>query len=361
MKILFAGGGSGGPISPLLAVAEALKIHDPESAFLLVGTKNGPEKLMAAKAGMSFLHIPAGKLRRYFSFRNFFSPFLILAAFFKSFFILLKFRPDCIFAAGSFVQVPVIWAGWFLKIPSVIHQQDYLPSMANSLCQIPAKKITVTFNDSLKDFSTSYGFFYKKQGQKIYFTGNPFRKEFENHNKEEALNFFHLHNDLPVLLVLGGGTGSEFLNKLIGDSLPFLQKTVQIIHSSGKSKFFAQNSFNYKQFEFISDMGKAYAAADLVLCRAGLSTITELSNLGKISIIVPMPNSHQEVNAYYVLRHNAGMVIPQGRLTPERLVLSTKQIFYNYELQETYKKNIATLMPKDSAEKIAKIILETAK
>lgn len=361
MRILLAGGGSGGPISPLLAVAQTLKKHHHDTSFLLVGTKNGPEKLMAEKAGIGFKRIPAGKLRRYFSWENLVSPFLLLAGFFKSFAILKKFKPDCIFAAGSFVQVPVIWAGWFLKIPSIIHQQDYLPGLANSLCQFAVKKITVTFKDSIKDFSTSLGVFYKKPKDKIFFTGNPFRAELAGQNREEAIKFFHLQHDFPTLLVLGGGTGAEFLNRLIWDSLPQLARTVQIIHATGKNKFFVKNLFNYKQFDFITEMAKAYAAADVVLCRAGLSTITELSNLKKIAIVVPMPNSHQEVNAYYVLRKQAAMVIPQSKLNPSRLMLTIKQIFYNSELQETLKKNIGNLMPADATEKITEIILATIK
>src|SRR5579864_4564887 len=145
MKILLVGGGSGGPVAPLIAVADHIQMAHPKAEFLLVGTNSGPERQMAAAAGIGFKHITTGKLRRYFSLKNLGSPFLTLFGFFQSLRILKKFRPDCVFGTGSFVQVPMVWAAWFLKIPVVLHQQDILPSLANRLCQMVAKKITVTF------------------------------------------------------------------------------------------------------------------------------------------------------------------------------------------------------------------------
>ncbi len=159
--ILLAGGGTGGSVSPLLAVATELKQLEPAVKFLFVGTRNGPERLMSEKANIAFVSIPAGKYRRYFSLKNFLTPILILAGLVKSLLILKKYKPACVFGCGSFVQVPVIWAAWMYNIPIIIHQQDIIPSLANSLCQIVAKKITVAFEISIKDFSSDLGIFYK--------------------------------------------------------------------------------------------------------------------------------------------------------------------------------------------------------
>lgn len=358
MKILLVGGGSGGPVAPLLAVAEEIKKLHPHVKFLLVGTKHGPERAMAQQAGIPFVDIPAGKLRRYFSLKNLYAPIVILAGFIRAVRVLRNFKPHCVFAAGSFVQVPVIWAARILKIPSVIHQQDILPSLSNSLCQFAATKITVSFPTSLRHFSSSLGLFYKKRVDKIILTGNPFREKLKAATKEQALKYFHLHENLPVVFVLGGGTGAEFINKLVFESLPRLTKVAQVIHSTGSGKRADVFYENYRQFEFIDEIGLAYAAADIVVCRAGFSTITELSNLKKVAIVVPLPGTHQELNAYLLLTHKAALIAYQDQLSTDTLLTLLRKLMFDYKMQETLKKNISEIMPKNSSQKIAKIILE---
>ncbi len=359
MKILLTGGGTGGTVSPLLAIAQHILKTHPKAEFLLVGTKNGPEKMMAKNAGINFIAITSGKWRRYFSWKNFAAPFQTLAGFSQSFKVLRSFRPDCVFGTGSFIQVPVVWAAWFLKIPAVLHQQDLAPSLANKLCELCASKITVTFPESAKNFSTGLGIFYKRRsGDKITVTGNPFREELRAYDKAAAQKFFHLKADLPTLLVLGGGTGAEFLNNLILDSLPNLSKVVQIIHSTGKEKFKAKTAENYCPYGFIQNMALAYAAADIVLARAGLSTLTELSNLKKLSIIVPMPQSHQELNGLLLMRLEAAIVVSQKRMTPEGLVGLIRKLLFAQEAQDILKHNIGKIMPHEANEKISEIILK---
>jgi UDP-N-acetylglucosamine--N-acetylmuramyl-(pentapeptide) pyrophosphoryl-undecaprenol N-acetylglucosamine transferase len=361
MRILLAGGGSGGPVAPMLAVAETIKKHHPNSEFLLVGTQNGPERQMAESSDINFEHISPPKLRRYFSWKNFSIPFLLPLSFFQSLKILSGFKPDCIFGTGSFVQVPIVWAAWFKRIPVVLHQQDIVPSLANKLCQLAAKKITVTFEANLTSFYTNFGIFYKRRRtQKIVLTGNPFRQELKSGSKNEANKKFNLNSNLPTLLVLGGGTGADFLNKLIWDGLFTLTKTVQIIHSTGAGKFQEQTNENYHPYEFISDMSNAYAAADIVLCRAGISTITELSNLKKISIIVPMPESHQEINGYYLKEAQAAVVLEQSKVTLSGFVSFIRKFIFAHEVGETLKENISKIMEHDSNQKIADIIIKLA-
>ncbi|MCL5667237.1 MAG: UDP-N-acetylglucosamine--N-acetylmuramyl-(pentapeptide) pyrophosphoryl-undecaprenol N-acetylglucosamine transferase [Patescibacteria group bacterium] len=361
MKILLTGGGSGGPVAPLLAIAEEIKKIHPQAGFLFVGTKQGPEKEMAKQAKLPFVHIAAGKLRRYFSLKNLFAPFFVIAGFFQAWIILRKFKPDCVVGAGSFVQVPVIWAAWLQKIPVVIHQQDLLPSLANTLCQFPAKKITVTFESSLTDFSASLGFFYRKKPDKIVLTGNPFRANLKDADKPAAQKFFKLEPDFPTLLVLGGGTGALYLNKLMQESLPVLAKSVQIIHATGSNKNIGnQDAPHYHAYAFIANIGAAYAAADMVLCRAGLSTITELANLGKAAIVVPMPRSHQEINAMLLRREKAAIVVGQDKMTPDFLTRLVRKLLFDLNTQKILKTNISRIMPKNSGGKIAEIIIKEA-
>ncbi len=361
MKILLVGGGSGGPVSPLLAVAEEIKKNHPSAKFLLVGTNSGPEKHMARAAGLDFTAISAAKLRRYFSWRNFLAPFLLAAGFFQSLKLLASFRPDCVLGAGSFAQVPLVWAAWILKIPVVLHQQDLLPGLANKLCELAASTITVSFEASLKSFPSNFGFFYKNtRRDKIILTGNPFRQELKSADKQESLKFFNLRPDMPTLLVLGGGTGAEFLNDLVCESLARLAKTVQIIHSAGPGKLKAVRAENYRGYEFIDNMAAAYAAADLVVCRGGLSTITELSNLKKLSIIIPLPRSPQEINAMFLARANAAIILSQNEVTSIGLINLVRKLLFAHDLRQQLKNNIFNIMPKNAGEKIAEVVLRLA-
>lgn len=354
-----AGGGSGGSVSPLIAVAEAIRQKHSNATFLLVGTAKGPERLMAEKARIDFCSIVAGKFRRYWSWKNFLAPFLTFFGLIQAFIILRSFKPDCIFGAGSFIQVPVIWASWLLRIPSVIHQQDVVVSLANRLCEPFVKKITVCFEKSLADFSRSSGFFYKRpKSEKIILTGNPFRQELKKMTREQALINQGLRPDLPVLLVLGGGTGSNFINQLVIGALPELSLVVQIVHSWGIRNPKKVTYTNYHPYDFISDMASAYAAADIVVSRAGLSTLTELANLEKVSIVIPMPGTHQEYNAFLLETLRAALIIRQSEVTPAFLTRVIKKMLFDYATQQALKANIAKIMPKNSAKKIAEVIVD---
>lgn len=360
MKILLAGGGSGGPVAPLLAVAEEIKRTNPKAQFLLVGGKTGPAIIMAKAAGIAFAGIDAGKWRRYFSLSNLVSPFLSAKGFFQAYKLIKSFKPDCVLGAGSFVQVPVIFAAKMQKIPVVIHQQDVVPGLANRLCQFWANKITVTFPDSLIDFSSGLGLFYKRQKEKIVLTGNPFRGGLKNSSKQLAQKYFNLDPAFPTLLVLGGGTGAEFLNSLIAEALPELSRVIQVIHSTGPHKGLPEKKAHYISYEFISEMAHAYMAADIVLCRAGLSTITELSNLGKVSIIIPIPDCHQEMNAFLLFRQQAAIVLDQMHTGPGGLIKVVRRLLFEYDLQQSLISNIQKIMPKNAAEKIADIVVKLA-
>lgn len=360
MNILLVGGGSGGPVAPLLAVAEEIAIFNPRAKFLLVGSNLEPEKIMAAQAKIPFRAIVAGKWRRYFSFANFLTPFQVSAGFIQSLRILKRFRPDCVFGAGSFVQVPLVFAARLLNIPVVLHQQDVSPGLANTLCQFAASRITVTFEESLTDFVQSAGLFYKKKQDKVILTGNPCRLSIKNADKSSALEYFGLKNNLPVLYAVGGGTGSQFINNLIIEALPALSKVAQIIHSIGPGKLKINHSryFNYRPYEFVKEAGLAYAAADFVLCRAGLSTITELSTLKKVAVVIPLPNSHQEINAKLLMRHQAAIVLTQDKIHSQNFVRLLRKLLFEPKLQHALKENISFIMPKNSGKKIAEIIIK---
>lgn len=365
MRILLVGGGTGGPAIPLLAVQQHMKKNHPKAEFLFVGTFNGPELTFAKKYAVPFVSIPAGKLRRYFSVKNFFSPFLVLAGFFKSLSIIYKFKPDLVFAAGGFVSVPAIMAAWIMRKKILIHQQDLQPTLSNQLVAPLADKITVTFEKSLKDFRSGSGMFWDNRvTEKAQWTGNPVREdilEAKNKNPADIKKKMGLKEDLPVMLITGGATGAQSLNQILLEALPELVKFIQVIHSTGKGKSINFIHPNYHPYELLDNMDEAYAVSDIVISRAGLSSISELCALSKVSIIIPLPDSHQLHNAEILEEKNAAVVLDQQELSGADLVQLIRKLMYNGSWQNELKENISNIIPQGATEKISNIILQLCK
>jgi UDP-N-acetylglucosamine--N-acetylmuramyl-(pentapeptide) pyrophosphoryl-undecaprenol N-acetylglucosamine transferase len=348
MKLLFSGGGTMGSVSPLLAVAERMKKEFPDCQMLWIGTKNGPEKTVVEKSGITFRAITSGKLRRYFSFQNFIDPFKILFGFFQALFIVGKFRPDIVVTAGSFVAVPVVFAAKLHGKKIIAHQQDILIGLANKLMFPLVDRVTVSFEDLLKVCPLD----------KSIFTGNPVRSFLFSGDKNKAVVEWKLKKDLPVLLVLGGGTGAEGVNKFFAGIATELVKICQVIHifGSGKMLRVENTDSRYHAAEFLTDtLVDAYAAADLVISRAGISTLTELAALGKPTIIIPMPDSHQENNAAYFARVNAALYWKQKELDAGAVLGELKRIFESDELLRM-SNNIKSLAVADAADRFVGVI-----
>lgn len=359
MKIAIAGGQTGGPIVPLLAVVQELKDMGKRTSVLVFDVPYGAGHRLAQKNSFHFRPLHTGKLRRYWSWRTMFAPFAVAWGLIEAIYFLRSFRPNLVLGAGGFVQVPVVLAAWFLGIPVLIHQQDVRPSLSNILSAPIAKRVTTTFEESIRAFPTGTGFFRrKKHVHKVLWTGNPFRESLQNGKVTEARDYFGLRSDLPVIFVTGGGSGAAALNNLVYQALPKLKNAVQVIHGTGPGKMTHAKSENYHPYEFIDRMDLAYAAADLVVSRAGISTITELANLAKASIIIPMPKTHQEENASLLFRHKAAIILKQESTSADELSTLVRRLLLDGESQKFLKQNISNLMPKHSAKKIAKITME---
>lgn len=352
---IFAGGETAGPLMPLLAIAEAWQQEQPELQPVFVDVRNS----VAAQSvsGNIFQPIITGKLRRYWSVYTIALPFLLAIGFVQSLFLLRKYKPLIVIGAGGYVQVPVVIAAWILRIPRLIHQQDVRVTLANKLVAPLANKITTTFESSIKDFPQGSGFTkdYSKL-KKVVWVGNPSLHEIVKGHKQAAEKFFKLSDKWPTLLVIGGGSGAAGLNDKIIQSLPVLTKVVQIIHSTGRGKKQLTESVRYHPHEFIDRMDLAYAAADVVIARAGIGTITELSQLKKVSIIVPMPGSHQEANAELIYLAKAAIVVDQRELNPENLVKLIRKVLFDAALQSRLRQNIARLLPHGASSKMLKVI-----
>lgn len=352
--LVLVGGLSAGPITPLLAVAKEWQHHHHNLRPVILDTRQSVSRKIADKEHYRFHSIVTGKLRRYWSVRIVLSPFLILVGFLQALWLLIKYRPLAVLGAGGFVQVPVIFASWLLRIPRFIHQQDVKLTLSNAVCAPIANIVTVTFEDSISEFPQGSGLGKKfVTSNKVFWTGNPSYQEHEDETpKSKALKEFGLDQKLPVLLVVGGGTGSIVLNELIQKHLTEITKVVQVIHSTGVRQVEQVTHENYQSHEFIHNLGAAYAACDVVLSRAGLGSLTDIAHHKKPAIIVPMPNTHQEDNAAMLYKNGAAVVLDQSELTPQKLISTIRELLFKPQLVKELTGNMRKIFPQNATEKI---------
>lgn len=349
-KILLTGGGTGGSVTPLLAIYESLKEKD-EHEFLFVGTKEGIEKEMVNKTNIKYKWIHAGKFRRYFSVQNLIDAIKIIVGFFESLVLLMDEKPNVVISAGSFVSVPLVWGAWLFNIPVLIHQMDVRPGLANKLMAPCARKITTVFEESVSDY-----------GNKAEWVGNPFQLKAKNGELKDIYQKFNLKDRLPVVLVIGGGTGAVGLNNLVYESLDELIKFCQVIHMTGRGKNNNKEKENYFSFDFL-EQNKVYEimkASDLIITRAGLSTLFEIAYFKKPAIIIPMPDSHQEDNAKYFSKKEAGLVLNEKKINKEEFVKKIKDVLKNLSLQKKLSENIGKIVKRGANERIVEIIKKLA-
>ncbi|MCF7819912.1 MAG: undecaprenyldiphospho-muramoylpentapeptide beta-N-acetylglucosaminyltransferase [Candidatus Pacebacteria bacterium] len=346
--IVLSGGGTGGSVAPLLGLKQFLAKKHDNWQFVWFGTKTGLERKMIAEAGLKYIAISSGKLRRYFSFKNFLDIFKIILAFFQSLIYLKKLSPDLVMSAGAFVSVPLVWAAKILNIPVIVHQQDVRPGLANKLMAKASKKITVTFSKSLEDY-----------GNKAVLTGNPVRQAFkQNFSKRECLESLGLKTDRPTIAVVGGGQGAKAINDLVKESLDSLTKEIQIIHIAGSLAKTLNSQDSYLAFNFVSaeKLNRIFIASDLIISRCGLGSITELSFLKKPVIFIPMPFSHQEDNAEIIKKNQAGKVLDQNQLTITSFTNNILQLLQDDNKRQDLANNLFNLIPKQAEEKITEVI-----
>ena len=349
MKLLFTGGGTLGSVMPLLGVLDELRARDASLDFLWVGTASGPERKIIEARGIRFVWITAGKLRRYFDWRNILLPLQIFDGLIKSLILLAYEKPSAVISAGGFVGVPLIWAAWICRVPVLIHQEDVVPGLANRLAARAAEKITVTFEKSAEAYPA----------KKTIVLGNPVRPEIFDYNLDEARGFFNLESGVPVVFVTGGGTGSAFLNNLVWDNLSRLTVFCQIIHSAGIGKLNPDIKYpRYHQFEILTEgMANALAVADLIVSRAGMGALSEFAALGKPVILIPLPG-HQEANAEILKEKNAAVVWKQSEINNERFVAGLKELLADREKLSSLGQNIHVAIKTDVRAAMADLIME---
>jgi len=356
MKILFSGGGSLGPVSPLLAIYEIYQKYNGDCKFVWVGTKGGPERDLVESYAIPFFVITSGKFRRYFSFLNIIDFFKILIAFFQSIILLWQEKPSLLITAGGFVSVPLHFAAFVLGIPTWVHQQDVRVGLANKIMERVASKVTVTLEKSIADFK------YKK----AQWIGNPVR-DLSVEDTFESYEKFGFNSADKVILAFGGGTGSDRINELIIGALPHLERDWQVIHLTGKEREDkksegAKKTFtNYHPYKFFtSEMKDAYTIADVIIGRGGFVTITEIAALAKPAVLLPIPNTHQEENVKMLAEKRGAVILDQDKVNGMDLAHIIRELLEKPEVGRYLGRQLHKLIPPALPEKIIELVEQLA-
>ncbi len=370
MKIVLTGGGSGGHFYPIVAVAQSL--HEIIKRERLVGVEiffisDAPyDERALFENGVEFKQAYAGKMRRYFSILNVFDIFLTIIGVVKAIIQLFKIFPNVVFAKGGYASFPTLFAAKILHIPVVIHESDSVPGKLNKWAGKFATRIAVSYPEAAKYFSK----------EKVAYTGNPLRKDILKPATEGAFEFFNLEKDVPTILILGGSLGAEIINDNIADVLPELLEKYQIIHQTGKRNIDTAKgkaelileknpkANRYHPIAFLDDlnMKMAAGAANLIISRAG-STIFEIANWGKPSIVIPITDTngdHQRGNAYLYARSGSAVVVEESNLTPHLLFGEINRLFESPLRMQKMSESALRFARIDAADKIAEVIMEIA-
>jgi UDP-N-acetylglucosamine--N-acetylmuramyl-(pentapeptide) pyrophosphoryl-undecaprenol N-acetylglucosamine transferase len=353
-RIVLTGGGTAGHVIPNLALLSALRQKGWGISYL--GSKHGIEKTLLSTKDISYFAIPTGKLRRYISWQNFIDFFNFLFGIIEAQRLLKRINPSIVFSKGGFVALPVVLGAWLNRIPIIIHESDLTPGLANRLSFPFAKKICLTFADTKKFFSNK---------DKVLVTGTPIRNELFQGNAILGRKICNFTDDKKIILVQGGGLGSDAVNKLIRNLLPKLLPNFNIVHSCGKGKVDnnLQKITGYCQFEYIStELPHVLAAADLVISRAGANSIYELLSLKKLHILLPLSKEvsrgDQLKNAKYCEDLGFSHIIYPQNLKEETLL---QEIDWIFDHADPLKKAMMTFNQLDSIALICDLLSEIKK
>jgi len=321
VRIILTGGGTAGHITPNIALVPELTKAGFEVHY--IGTKAGMERQLTAPLGIAYHGIHAGKLRRYLDFKNLTDLFQIIRGFSEALALIGKVKPQVVFSKGGFVSSPVVWAAWIYRIPAVIHESDITPGLANRLSIPFATKICYTFPETKSYLPPSKGIL----------TGLPVRKNLLQGDAALGRRICGFKDDKPVLMVIGGSQGSETLNKAIRSILDQISAKFNLCHLCGKNGFDpALNQLSgYKQFDYVdADLPHLMALSDLVVSRAGATTLFELLALKKPHLLIPLSKQasrgDQILNARSFEKQGFSMVLPEEDLNPESLLSSINSL-----------------------------------
>lgn len=347
-KIVLTGGGTAGHVTPNIALIPILKDAGYEVHY--IGSYEGIEKSLITEMGIPYYGISSGKLRRYLSAKNFTDPFRVIKGFSQAKQLMKEIKPDIVFSKGGFVTVPVVKAAASRNIPVIIHESDMTPGLANKLCNKHAMKVCCNFPETVELFPKG----------KAVLTGSPIRKELSTGDRATGLNLCHFSTDKPVLMIIGGSLGAQKINESVRSILPKLLERYQIIHVCGKGKMDESliQTNGYSQFEYVKDdLKHLFAAADIVISRAGANVICELLSLKKPALLIPLSakasRGDQILNAESFRKQGYCDVLDEDEITDDKLYEAINNLYDN---REKYISTMSTSKLNDAIDSIIKLI-----
>ena len=344
-KFLISGGGTGGHIYPAIAIANELKLKFPNAEFLFIGAKDKMEMEKVPAAGYNIKGLWISGFQRSLSLKNLMFPFKLLVSLWKAFFIVRSFKPSMAIGTGGFASGPTLYMAARKGIPTLIQEQNSFPGITNKLLGKKANKICVAYDDLERFFPKD----------KLIKTGNPVRQDLLDieSKRAKAVGFFKINPKKRTLLVLGGSLGARRINQLVEEQIElFKDLNVQVLWQCGKLYYSEYKKYDgldhVSVFEFIKDMDLAYSAADLLISRAGASSVSELCIVGKPVMFIPSPNvaeDHQTKNAKAVSKNKAAILLPEKDLDKFEKVF--RDILVDEKGQKELSKNIKQMaLPK---------------
>ena len=327
-RIILTGGGTAGHVTPNIALIPKLRKLGYDIHY--IGSYNGMERKLIEDLNIPYHGISSGKLRRYFDLKNFTDPFRVIKGMGEAKKLMKELKPDVVFSKGGFVTVPVVFAAKSCNIPVIIHESDMTPGLANKLELPKASRVCCNFPETKDMFPEG----------KAVVTGTPIRKELFNGNAVDAINFCGFTDNKPVILIVGGSSGSAVINKAIRENIDKLLERFNVIHLCGKGNLdhSLDNKSGYVQYEYIKkELSSMLALADLVISRAGANAICELLALRKPNILIPLSaaasRGDQILNADSFARQGFSKVLKEEELSDETL---STAVFDLYKNRETY-------------------------
>ncbi|MGE5893568.1 MAG: undecaprenyldiphospho-muramoylpentapeptide beta-N-acetylglucosaminyltransferase [bacterium] len=363
MSVMIAGGGTGGHLFPGIALAEEFQKHEHDMDIVFVGTEHGIEAAVLPREGFTVEFVSAvgfmggGLIRKVKSF------FRMIGAISDSYRIITKYQPDVMIGLGGYASFATVLSGVLKGIPTLILEQNAVPGFANRVLGKFARAVCITYQESMSYFPK----------HKTFLTGNPIREKILRGSKTSALKIFGLKPDLFTVFIFGGSAGASSINKALVDALQYLldlKEGVQFLHQTGEKDYeFVRDAYRSYGFSgmvspFIFQMAEAYAVSDMVVSRAGATTLSEITALGKPAVLIPYPfaaANHQEVNARKMEQMQAALLILDRELNGRMLAGTIRELHDNQELREKIRKNSGTLGQPRASQKVFTIALSVAR
>ncbi len=363
MRVIIAAGGTGGHLFPGLALAEEFKRRDPSIEVIFVGTEHGIEAKVIPREGYALKFLRAEGFVGVSVIKKLRAILKMFFSLLDSYRIIKTLKPDIVIGAGGYASGVILFVASIKSIPTMIIEQNVIPGITNKILGKFVNTVCISFQESISFFP----------GVRVFLTGNPVRLQIFKGNIEAAYRLFSLERELFTIFIFGGSWGASSINRAMVDALNYLydlKDKIQFLHQTGQRDYenirdaYRKVGFKGTITPFIYQMGEAYAIADIVISRAGATTLSELTALGKAAILIPYPyatGNHQELNARKLVEMGAAKMILDREIKGEKLAEMIRELYNNEKLRTEMQKNSKSVGRPDASEKVVDIAMSLIK